>query len=143
MKKPMSEAARRMERIKLFKTIHDKVQSAAKKVAQKASAGIRPTEHAIDASIALEGEKGGITAGMRATLYLSRMFNEGFEETLEEVGADVAKGVTLGLDKLGFNVTEKGKELDFGLTGRDMLSRYTSAFIGGAIGGAVFEGFNH
>lgn len=143
MKKPMSEAARRMERIKLFKTIHDKVQSAAKKVAKNASAGARPTEHAIDAAIAAEGEKGGITAGMRATLYLSRMFNEGFEETLEEFGADVAKGVTLGLDKLGVNVTEKGKELDFGLTGRDILSRYTSAFIGGAIGGAVFEGFNH
>lgn len=143
MKKSMPEMARRMERIKLFKTIHDKTQTAVKKLAKKANATIRPTEHQIDAAIKLEGEKAGITPGMRASIYLSRMFNEGFEETLEEVGSDLAKGVTLGLNALGINVTEDGKTLDFGLTGRDILSRYTSAFIGGAIGGAVFEGINH
>ena len=74
-------------------------------------------------------------------VYLSRAFNEGLEEVMEEGATDLAKGMTLGLQALGFDVKDKeASEINFGFSPEDFLSRYTSSFIGGAIGGAVFEG---
>lgn len=74
-------------------------------------------------------------------VYLSRAFNEGLEEVMEESVTDLAKAMTLGLQSLGLNIKDKdAAEVDFGFSPEDFLSRYTSSFIGGAIGGAVFEG---
>lgn len=73
---------------------------------------------------------------------LGRGLNEGIEEVMEEGVTDSYKLFTLGLDKLGFNVTEKNKDLDFKETWADILGRYATAFVGGYIGGMTFEGFS-
>lgn len=63
--------------------------------------------------------------------------NESVEEVMEEGVADMVKGVSLALNKLG--LADSNKTYDFGFSGKDFLSRYGTAFIGGAIGGAVFS----
>lgn len=73
---------------------------------------------------------------------LGRGLNEGIEEVMEEGVTDSYKLFTLGLDKLGFNVTEKNKDLNFKETWADILGRYATAFVGGYIGGMTFEGFS-
>jgi thymidine kinase len=73
---------------------------------------------------------------------LGRGLNEGIEEVMEEGVTDSYKLFTLGLDELGFNVTEKNKDLDFKETWADILGRYATAFVGGYIGGMTFEGFS-
>lgn len=76
-------------------------------------------------------------------LYLNRGINEGVEEVMEEGVLDFGKGIVSGLDALGLNVSDDTKKkIDFGLTLDDIISRYTTAFLGGALGGAVFEGMN-
>ena len=43
--------------------------------------------------------------------------NEGIEEVMEETALDGLKLMALGLEKLGFDLTDETKEkLDFGLT---------------------------
>lgn len=64
-------------------------------------------------------------------------FNEGIEETVEEITTDAVKAFYSGLNALG--LADKGKNYDFGITPEDMFSRYTTSFVGGAIGGAVFS----
>ena len=78
--------------------------------------------------------------GMAKGNVFSRMLSEATEETMEEAAADITKGVTSALNAMGLNVTEKGKELDFGFTLEDVLSRYGMAFAGGFIGGGIFAG---
>lgn len=73
--------------------------------------------------------------------YLVRAFNEGIEEVMEEGATDLIKGMTLGFQDLGINVKDKNADrVDFGFSPEDFISRYSSSFIGGALGGAVFEG---
>ena len=140
--KPMTELERRFARTKLYKAIQEKVAPTWKKWMESTKAA-RPTIHQLDNAVVKEGEKAGISVGMRASMYLSRAMNEGIEETMEEGLTDVFKAITLGLDSLGVKVTKDDKQLDFGLSLQDAMLRYVSSFIGGAIGGAVFEGFNH
>ena len=47
-------------------------------------------------------------------MYANRAFNEGVEETMEEVALDAIKGITAALDAMGVKVTEDDKTLDFG-----------------------------
>lgn len=141
-KKPMTELERRFARTKLYTAIKNKVAPTWKKWMESAKAA-RPTIHQLDNAVTETGAKAGISAGMRASMYLSRAANEGIEETMEEGLTDLFKVVTLGLDSLGVNVTQDDEQLDFGLSLQDAMLRYASSFIGGAIGGAVFEGFNH
>lgn len=76
-----------------------------------------------------------------ALSYANHAFNEGIEEVMEEGVADIFKGITEAAQSLGFNVTEDGTEkLDFGWSPQEMMSRYLTSFVGGAMGGAVFEG---
>lgn len=72
--------------------------------------------------------------------YLRTGLNEGLEETMEEATTDLIKGLSMGLEALGMDLTEDEGKLDFGFSAQDFLSRYTSAFVGGTIGGMVFEG---
>lgn len=73
--------------------------------------------------------------------YFSRAMNEGIEEVMEEASADFIKGLTLGMQKLGLNISEDpNSSVDYGFSPQDFISRYGAAFMGGAIGGAVFEG---
>lgn len=65
--------------------------------------------------------------------------NEGLEEMSEEAVTDVVKGVTLALNALGVENTEPNRQLDFGFSPQDFLQRYSMAFLGGAIGGPMFE----
>ena len=138
-KKGMSELERRLENIKLYTKIRDKIKIGLEK---KAKLGPRKTVKQLMDEEAPSG-KNTIDFKQRLGMYLTRATNEGLEETFEEVMQDLTKGVTLGLQALGVDVTEEGKNLDFGLSIRDMASRYMQSFIGGAIGGAIFEGFNH
>lgn len=77
----------------------------------------------------------------RDNTYLVRSFNEGLEEVMEEGATDLIKGLTLGAQSLGFTVKDRdASELNFGFSPEDFISRYSQAFLGGALGGAVFEG---
>lgn len=73
---------------------------------------------------------------------IGRSINEGVEETAEEMVFDAVKGITVALDAMGIPTTENGQKLNFGFTLEDTLLRYASSFVGGALGGAVFEGLN-
>jgi hypothetical protein len=42
------------------------------------------------------------------------MLREGLEEMMEESVSDISKGLTEGLNALGFKVTSPNKNLDFG-----------------------------
>lgn len=90
---------------------------------------------------ATQSVEGGAAKQFFATMG-NRALNEGIEETMEEFSGDVVKAFTLGLNALGVNVAEESKNLNFGFTPESVLQRYGSAFLGGAIGGAVFEGYN-
>lgn len=81
---------------------------------------------------------GSVNAG---NVYIHRALNEGIEETMEEGLLDAIKLTSLALESLGFDISDDVKsDLDFGLTWNDISQRYTTAFVGGAIGGAVFQG---
>lgn len=73
-------------------------------------------------------------------VYASRGVNEGLEEMTEEVAQDVVKLMAKGLETIGFDVTEGEGELDFNWTPGSALERYGTSFIGGFLGGMVFEG---
>ena len=75
----------------------------------------------------------GFSAYMRAGI------NEGTEEVMEEISADMVKGITEALESLGV-VKE---DVDFNWSARDMFQRYATAFIGGAIGGMIFNWQNN
>lgn len=63
--------------------------------------------------------------------------DEALEETIEEISSDIVKSFYSGLNALG--IIDSTERYDFGISIQDMLSRYTTAFAGGAIGGAVFH----
>lgn len=63
--------------------------------------------------------------------------NEGVEESIEEATTDMVKAFYSGLNTLG--IVDNTKQYNFGITPEDMFSRYTTAFVGGTIGGAVFS----
>lgn len=73
--------------------------------------------------------------------FANHALNEGIEEVMEEGATDIVKGIANAADALGLNVTEKDVDgLDFGFSVEDMTNRYLTSFVGGALGGAVFEG---
>ena len=73
--------------------------------------------------------------------FANHALNEGIEETMEEAVVDTFKGITEAAQALGFNVTEPGVDkIDFGWSPEEILNRYLTSFVGGAVGGAVFEG---
>ena len=72
---------------------------------------------------------------------VNRAANEGVEETMEEVSSDLIKAFYSGMDALGIPVTkDKQTSLDFGFTPEEIMKRYAATFLGGALGGATFEG---
>lgn len=64
-------------------------------------------------------------------------FNEGLEETIEELSTDAIKAFYSGLNTIG--LVDQGQQYNFGITAEDMISRYFTSFIGGGIGGAIFS----
>ena len=79
-----------------------------------------------------------------SNIYMNRALNEGVEEVMEEAVLDIIKATNLGLEALGFNIKDETKErINFGLSVDDILQRYSTAFVGGAIGGAVFQGLDN
>lgn len=74
---------------------------------------------------------------------INRAFNEGVEEMMEEVSTDAVKSLFAGAQVLGIDVKDKNAEkLDFGFDFNSIVTRYGQNFIGGFLGGAVFEGLN-
>ena len=74
------------------------------------------------------------------TDYKGAMLREGLEEVMEETVFDFSKGITEGLNALGVPVSEN--ELNFKWDTKEMFSRYAMSFIGGAIGGGIFNAAN-
>ena len=71
---------------------------------------------------------------------INRAANEGIEEMMEEVSADLINVSILGLQAMGLPVSEDDtKKVDFGYNLADVLKRYGSTLVGGALGGATFE----
>ena len=74
---------------------------------------------------------------------LARGVNEGVEEIMEENVTDIMKGIALGLQSLGLDISEKeGDKVDWGETLAETMQRYATAGIGGFIGGMTFDVFN-
>ena len=80
---------------------------------------------------------------LRNTLedYGGAMFREGLEEMMEEGVFDFSKGISEALNAVGIPVANK--ELNFGWSWQDTLTRYGMSFIGGAIGGGIFNASNN
>ena len=74
--------------------------------------------------------------------FVSRSINEGIEETAEEITQDLVKGLTKALEACGVNCTEDAGKLDYNWDLKSALGRYGTSFVGGALGGAVFEAYN-
>ena len=135
---------------KWYKSVYDKVTDFLKnnKTLNKAQAKVSTTLKKSGTETAEQTAKEtGKTATKKAFLassadYIRTGLNEGIEETMEEATTDLIKGLSLGLEALGVDVTKEEDKLDFGFSAQDFLSRYTSAFVGGTIGGMVFEGLN-
>lgn len=90
--------------------------------------------------------KGGQGAAQFFSDTANSALNEGIEETMEELSADIIKSVALGCEALGWNVTEDpSANLKFDLSPEEILARYSAAFVGGAVGGAMFNlyGYAH
>ena len=131
---------------KWYKSVYDKVtdflknnktlNSAKSKAASLVKKSGETTEQATTQT-AKQANKSFLSS---ASDYLRTGLNEGIEETMEEATTDLIKGLSMGLEALGVDVTKDEGKLDFGFSAQDFLSRYTSAFIGGTIGGMVFEG---
>lgn len=78
-----------------------------------------------------------------AEKFANRAINEGLEETVEEIAFDAVKGIFSAMDALGIPVTEdENSRLNFGFSLEDNLTRYLTSFVGGALGGAVFQGID-
>lgn len=74
---------------------------------------------------------------------INRAFNEGVEEVMEEVSTDLVKSLFAGANALGINVkSDNAEDLDFGFDAKSIAIRYGENFLGGFLGGAVFEGLN-
>lgn len=118
----------------------DSVKSGAKEVSLKDVAGAWNKVKAFTNKL-VEGAK-NLPKGFayETEVYVSRGVNEGIEETMEEVSQDLVKGLGKALEKIGFDVTENESALDFNWTPESALERYGTSFLGGFIGGTVFEG---
>lgn len=81
-----------------------------------------------------------LVPGLTKSEFINRSISEGVEEVMEEATSDAIKGFTSAFNALGVPVTEPKKELDFGFSAKDILTRYGMSFGGGVIGGAVFYG---
>lgn len=74
------------------------------------------------------------------TTFLERSMSEAIEEVSEEAIMDAIKCLNLGAEALGIPMGDQ--KLDFGFSAQDFINRYSQAFIGGFLGGAIFEGYN-
>ncbi len=76
--------------------------------------------------------------------FSNRSLNEALEELAEEITFDSVKGIFSAIESIsGKKLSEDTyKSLNFNWTLEDAIARYTASFVGGAIGGAVFEGLN-
>lgn len=82
-------------------------------------------------------------AGGVENAFFSRAINEGVEEWMEEIMQDSVKGLAKGLEAFGFKVTDpEADTLDFGIEPGEMMQRWATSFVGGAIGGTTFEALN-
>lgn len=77
-----------------------------------------------------------------ANAFISRSINEGLEETTEEIMMDAVKWMAKGLEYLNIPVSEDNQELNFGRTFGNTMERWGTSFLGGFLGGAVFEFHN-
>ena len=72
----------------------------------------------------------------------SGMLVEGLEELSEEAMQDAATMLSRGLQKVKSSITGKEYSDEYSWKNTDPLARYSSAFIGGAIGGGIFTTAN-
>lgn len=77
----------------------------------------------------------------RPSTFLERSFAEGTEETMEELFQDAIKVTFKGAEALGIPMNEQRESLDFGFSSSDVLQRYGMSFVGGLVGGALFQSY--
>ena len=82
------------------------------------------------------------TTGKTLSQITGRSMNEAIEETMEEISTDLVKGLFLGMESLGVDMTGTNDLLNFDFSPENLATRYGGAFVGGAIGGAIFEGID-
>lgn len=131
---------------KWYKSIYDKVTDFLKNnktlnsAKSKATSLVKKSGETTEQAAIQAAKQTNKSFLSSASDYLRTGLNEGIEETMEEATTDLIKGLSMGLEALGVDVTKDEGKLDFGFSAQDFLSRYTSAFVGGTIGGMVFEG---
>lgn len=86
--------------------------------------------------------KHSIIPGLQKSEFVRASVAEGVEETMEEAVADISKAFTEGLNAIGLKVTDPNKNLQFNWSLEDIAARYGMSFVGGTIGGALFQA-NH
>lgn len=76
------------------------------------------------------------------TEFVKHSIAEGVEEVMEEVTFDVTKGVTEALNSIGVPVSQVNENFGFNWDIEEMGLRYLTSFVGGTIGGAMFQANN-
>ena len=61
---------------------------------------------------------------------------------MEEAFQDAIKGTFKAAEALGIPMNKEENSLDFGFSKSDFLQRYGMSFVGGLVGGAIFQGYN-
>lgn len=69
--------------------------------------------------------------------FVPRAISEGVEEVMEEVTMDLSTALTKASEWLG--IINQDEKLDFGWSVKDAASRYAMSFVGGVIGGGIFQ----
>lgn len=122
--------------------IKEPARNHAKSVAGKV--WLKGAEAAADEKAAKEAVK-QVSKSFYATMkdyltngtFVPRAISEGVEEVMEEITTDLLKGLTEATHALG--IVDKDRELDFGWSAKDIFNRYTMSFVGGVIGGGIFQ----
>lgn len=127
-------ALSKKQAVNLFNQLYDGIKNRWKSFLSKPISGVAQQTMASDTKRKAFSNFGKI---------INRAFNEGAEETMEEVSTDLVKSLFAGANALGINVKSKeAKDLDFGFDAKSIAIRYGENFLGGFLGGAVFEGLN-
>lgn len=131
VKKPIREASKELaEKAKFMKP-----QQAFKFMENKLSKKVIDAAKKVKDILKVD-ENGNILNSPMVT----RAWSEGIEETMEEISQDLVKTLFTGLDALGIPMTsDDSQSLDFNWSIQNALTRYGVSFVGGAIGGPIFE----
>lgn len=127
-------AMSKKQAVSLYNKLHDGIKAYWQKFLTKSVSGVAQPTLSTDVKRKTFSNFGKV---------INRAFNEGVEETMEEVSTDLVKSLFAGANALGINIkSDNAEDLDFGFDAKSIAVRYGENFLGGFLGGAVFEGLN-